>query len=194
MRTIVREWVRSALHRRASRGKDIDKGHAPGRGDFGHGGGIECEIPVNRILCSLNRDRRQKDDSRSRFSIESRGPELLQVFRETFFELIELRFAAKALIKSERRKNHVDLLSREMLCHRREVVRPGLQVHFIPRPREIADDEIEIGMSLIEHRLEDAVASRLFEKPVADKGNAITLFEPQRQSCRDSFPLQRIRC
>ena len=193
MSPVLRELARSVLHRRPGRGKNIDKGDAPGSGGLGHGGGVKSEIPDHRLLCPFNRHRRQKDDFWSRFSIESRGLELLQVFREALFELIELLFSPETLIESESGEDHIDFFPSEMLRHRGEIVGPRLQVHLVAGPRKIPDDEVEVRMGLIEHRLEDAVTPRLLEEPVADKGDAVALFKLQRQGRHHCLALNRIR-
>ena len=117
----------------------------------------------------------------------------MEILREPRLELVELFRSPEALVESKRREDDVDFLPREVLRNGSEIVGSGLQVHLVARPSEIPDDEVEVGMRLIKHRLKNAMTTRLFEETIPDEGDPITFLQFQRQRRHDRLAFYRER-
>ena len=68
-----------------------------------------------------------------------------------------------------------------MLVEIAEVVRPGLEIHFVCRPGEIPDAELMPGVALVQQGFKKPVVASVIENATSNQRDVITLFKIERE-------------
>ena len=207
MHAIDRERPRRLRIRRLRRRKKIHKLHAVRLRHFVHRRRVEREVFVVRrtvgvvhgILHILMRDRREQHHARLAFA-KVRAGQLLQILIECPLEIRHARLALERLIEAPIREDHVCMEIRPRTIHhvgvarlrreharlhiqeifrRRRLVAARMHIHLVCRETEIAHGQFEIGIRLVDQRLQPAMMLLPVRQPAANDGNMIALFQRQ---------------
>jgi hypothetical protein len=106
---------------------------------------------------------------------------LREVGVEVLLELRQSRLAGKGLVGAEEREDDVGLLPPQVRRRIAEVQGPGLERDGVAAPAEIPDDELQVGESGVQQRLEMVEKLHPLGQRVADEHDVIALAQLDRR-------------
>ena len=204
MHAIDGQWPCCAGIQRLRSRKEIDKRHAVGLGDFGHGCGVSREVFVVgsavREIGALEvfmGDGREEHHTRPALAVV--GVELLfQILIQGLFEVGQSSLPFERLIEAPVGQDdvrvevcacgidHIGLAHLRRQCagfHVQEILRGGdfiaawVDIDLVRRETEISNGELEVGVGLMNQRLQPAVVLLPVCQTAADDGDVIALLE-----------------
>ena len=146
---------------------------------------LVVEVGRRHACDVLVRDRRDEDDSRRGLAVERLRAQPVHVGAQRGPKTLDPLVPGERFVEAEAREDHVGALVAQVLPDVGEVRGARLEIGRVGRPREVAHDEIERGVSRVEERLEVPEVLLALEEEIPDERDAVPLHEPQRRARLD---------